>query len=476
MKFGGDMQSLLQQAMQQIKPVVNAPRVQGPSLPKIHVGNAFNKVMAEAMQKMPASASKAQLSSILPGAQEDRRPPKKGIKKFLHKPGKEVGKFYQHKMMPIALPLVGSMIGGPVGATAGGAISGALQGKKHVGTNMLKGAGIGLAVGSAMGLGNLATGGTFMGGGIPGVHGAAGAGSASGAPGLYSGAMGPSLAGHGAAGAGTAGTGLYSGAIGPSLAGQGAGAAASGGGLSGILGGLGGGGSLLGGLTAGNLLDAGLLGTAIIGGLGSRTRPDKRENEAYERFKAQHGIGRYRGSPYMSGHDQSNYPRFHRTPNPHYGRDINPDEDVYFPEAFHNNALPFAHGGYVHGGYINGSSGGQDDKVDLHIPEGAYVMDATTTALLGDGNSENGHEKIEEIKRDSGYLPYSAWNPHYKKVRVKLSSGEDVIEPEAVEAIGDGDAKKGVKKLDHLRKKLRKEKGMTKFLPPKTKSVKKYLG
>jgi len=133
------------------------------------------------------------------------------------------------------------------------------------------------------------------------------------------------------------------------------------------------------------------------------------------------------------------------------------------------------HDDYMDGGYVDDDTGGVDDKVKTSIPEGSYVMDATTVSLLGDGNSDNGKVKIKKLEED---LPVSSYMPYHSKprpIKAFLSGGEAVIKPAAVTAMGKGSNKKGAKELDKLRKNLRKQKGVHKLLPPKSKKITSYL-
>lgn len=91
-------------------------------------------------------------------------------------------------------------------------------------------------------------------------------------------------------------------------------------------------------------------------------------------------------------------------------------EEEFFEET--NPATEY----FADGGYLEGGSGGQDDDIDARLSPGEYVMDATTVSLLGDGNN-----------------------------------------------------KAGAKKLDMFRKDLRTHKGVTKFLPPKSKPMHSYM-
>lgn len=133
-------------------------------------------------------------------------------------------------------------------------------------------------------------------------------------------------------------------------------------------------------------------------------------------------------------------------------------------------------GGYVRGGFIDGNSGGQADDVSVDLPQGAYVMDATTVSLLGDGNTKNGVKKIikeiEEPFLKSGIT--NDFSPSLT-IKAKVSDGEHIIPKEVVTAVGGGNNPRGAKIFDDFRKQLRKDKGIQKFLPPKTKNVMQYI-
>lgn len=156
------------------------------------------------------------------------------------------------------------------------------------------------------------------------------------------------------------------------------------------------------------------------------------------------------------------------------------------PPAVYEDANPeieyYAHGGRVgQAHYFDGYSGGQTDDVPVDLPEGSYVMDATTVSLMGDGNSRNGEMKVKKEligpftkhSSDEAYMnPYKSGG---KVIKARVSNGEMIITPEEVAAIGNGSNEKGVKKLDKLRNNLRKHKGVKKFLPPKSKPLSSYM-
>lgn len=49
-------------------------------------------------------------------------------------------------------------------------------------------------------------------------------------------------------------------------------------------------------------------------------------------------------------------------------------------------------------GLIRGDSGGQDDKVQVNVSPGEYVFDAESVSALGDGSSEAGAKKLDEMR------------------------------------------------------------------------------
>jgi hypothetical protein len=154
-----------------------------------------------------------------------------------------------------------------------------------------------------------------------------------------------------------------------------------------------------------------------------------------------------------------------------------PEPEVEYEYAAHGGHMQ--HIGNVEGsharGYIKGASGGQADDVETELKPGSYVMDATTVSLLGDGNSDHGAEKLQELERKFLTSGIVRNPPTSQNIRAKLSTGEYVIEPEIVNMIGKGDNNKGAKMFDTIRKNLRKQKGVKTFLPPKSKPIERYM-
>lgn len=145
----------------------------------------------------------------------------------------------------------------------------------------------------------------------------------------------------------------------------------------------------------------------------------------------------------------------------------------------------YAKGGYIEPastGYVKQSdTGGQDDDITAFIPENSYVMNATDLSLLGDGSSQNGAKKIANFEQS--VLRSNAANRAFKKggstesksVKVRLSNDEYVLRPETVSTLGGGDNRKGAKKIDKMRMNIRRQKGVSKILPPKSKKIESYI-
>lgn len=51
-------------------------------------------------------------------------------------------------------------------------------------------------------------------------------------------------------------------------------------------------------------------------------------------------------------------------------------------------------------GGVAGADGGQSDLIDIKVSAGEYVMDADSVSALGDGNTEAGIAKLDELRRN----------------------------------------------------------------------------
>lgn len=166
-----------------------------------------------------------------------------------------------------------------------------------------------------------------------------------------------------------------------------------------------GGGGLLGGLLGGGSGGGGLTKAlpllALAGALGGSKKAKApadytsamNANKAQNRPLQNVDFTRTRAS--MNGFDPANYG---------YG---------YQRNFYNNNALPavpLAQGGMPApmgplskakpSRYVEGPGTGRSDEVPARLSRGEYVIDAETTALLGDGSSEAGAKKLDEMRKN----------------------------------------------------------------------------
>lgn len=59
-----------------------------------------------------------------------------------------------------------------------------------------------------------------------------------------------------------------------------------------------------------------------------------------------------------------------------------------------------AAGGSTNAGPVRGYGGGQDDVVQAEMAPGEYVLDAESVSALGDGNNEEGARKLDEMRKN----------------------------------------------------------------------------
>ena len=86
-------------------------------------------------------------------------------------------------------------------------------------------------------------------------------------------------------------------------------------------------------------------------------------------------------------------PQTNYTFNPNYG--ITGGET----EFFRNNALPDTRK-YSHGNYVKGGGTGTSDDIPAKLSDGEYVIDAQTVSMLGDGSSDAGAKKLDHMRKE----------------------------------------------------------------------------
>lgn len=130
--------------------------------------------------------------------------------------------------------------------------------------------------------------------------------------------------------------------------------------------------------------------------------------------------------------------------------------------------------------YIRGPGKGQDDLIYSDVPEGAFVIDASSVSDLGDGSSDSGKLELDkfcsEVWDSKKNIKISGNGEIQRYIPVALSNGEYVVPREIVTIIGGGDNKKGAHILDNAILLLRKKKRTSGAdLPPKAHSFKFYV-
>jgi hypothetical protein len=371
------------------------------------------------------------------------------------------------KLLPIAGAVAGGAFGGPLGASLGGALGGGLSSKNHRLDHALGGGLLGLGhgmlspmLGQSLGLDPSSFLGKGMMMGSPSIGQQLGFGSIGG-----SAARGAAFSGLQNVGGGSSGGGgLLGGLFG--------GGAGGGGGSGGMLGGLGG----LNGLLLAGALGGKLLGKSKMPKYG--TPENESMQQAVHRNKHDWGDpSQY--FPKINERNPIQYPpegyrglawNFFPTPEEQAQQLKRATEEI---AQYETNR--FAKGGRVHG-YYSGKNGGQSDKRAVKLKPDSFIIDATTLSLAGDGNTENGAHVVKNWAHSfakGGFVRDSDYN---RKVNAFVSDGELLLTPKEVSAIGGGNINKGEKRINKMRRGLRKHKGLTKFLPPKSKSLDKYAG
>lgn len=360
-----------------------------------------------------------------------------------------------------ALTVAGAMLGGPLAAGAGNYIGGRMHGESH--GRAFQSA----APTAALGYGAQGVGQAFgMLGGSPNYLaqglGHMGIGSAAGS--MAPGAL-------GAAGAAIAPTAAPSAAA--------AAAPAAGGFMSNLM----------------SPLGIGALGMGALGYLGSKHQ-GKMERGARNEEKAEAEEMRERLG-YNIKHTAGKKAK--KIENPNYHEHLNeamrereekygiPQEPKYIWEPF-DSENKFAKGGsvksYKEGTLLRGPGKGQDDKIKTSVPDGSYIIDASSISMLGDGSTTAGNNVLAQFERHirKKFPKKLVKNvikdvgKNARQVPVWLSEGERKIDPVTVTLLGKGSNEKGAHHLREMVIKLRKHKISNGHgLPPKAKPLSSYI-
>lgn len=159
----------------------------------------------------------------------------------------------------------------------------------------------------------------------------------------------------------------------------------------------------------------------------------------------------------------------------------------FLPDEY-SAAHGYAHGGsvqsYKEGAMVKGPGKGQDDLIRTHIPEGSYIIDATSTSMLGDGSSDAGAQILkhfeEKLRRSIPGHKYVEIEQRTvsasPQLPVYLSNDEYKFDPVTVSILGGGSNERGSALLKKMVKNLRKHKNSNgDRLPPKAKPPHFYM-
>ncbi len=124
---------------------------------------------------------------------------------------------------------------------------------------------------------------------------------------------------------------------------------------------------------------AGLAGMSVLGGMGGRNQPSAPGQPAWMTQPMDIlPFTRSQTAP-MS---KADYYSYGRSGGEH--------------QFFNDNVLPRKAGG----GGVSGPGSGRSDDIEARLSDGEYVMDAETVALLGDGSTDEGSRRLDEMRNN----------------------------------------------------------------------------
>ena len=110
----------------------------------------------------------------------------------------------------------------------------------------------------------------------------------------------------------------------------------------------------------------------------------------------------------------------------------------------------------VHVGAIHAPIPGRTDRLNVHVPNGAYVLPADVVSGIAEGNTAAGTKILDEVFGAHLHGKGGAVNASQKTPAV-VAGGEYIVSPEAVRELGGGDLDRGHKLLDDFVKTQRKK-------------------
>lgn len=229
------------------------------------------------------------------------------------------------------------------------------------------------------------------------------------------------------------------------------------------------------------------LASAGLAYMGERNYYKNQKQEADE-LRAQHAKERR-----LAGLDVEWKPLLHKNkwkPNPAFYKPSKYDlkHGIVREPAYLEEDNKYAKGGlvksYSKGTLVRGMGKGQDDKIKTTVPDGSYIIDASSTSMFGDGSSQAGagvlknFEQTIQKKCPSRILKViqKEISKTSKQVPVWLSDSEYKFDPLTVTILGRGSNKHGADILRHMVKEIRKDKiRKGTELPPKAKHPIDYI-
>jgi hypothetical protein len=122
--------------------------------------------------------------------------------------------------------------------------------------------------------------------------------------------------------------------------------------------------------------------------------------------------------------------------------------------------------GLMQTGPVRAPTPGRTDLYPKDAPDGSYVIPADIVSALGDGNSDAGHARLDQMFPTAPRSPKTGMMRHNKipaprasggRVPIIVAGGEYVLSPDQVAAAGNGDIEAGKNALDDLVQWVRKE-------------------
>lgn len=184
-------------------------------------------------------------------------------------------------------------------------------------------------------------------------------------------------------------------------------------------------------------------------------------------------------------------PRSTRRHNPRFSErtDLERRYGIFPEPAFiEDEERRYAKGGlvksYNKGTLVTGPGKGQDDEIKTSVPDGSYIIDASSTSMFGDGSTKAGSDMLKDFEnRIKSKFPKKYLNKVTRQVSKKssqvpvwLSEGEHKIDPVTVTLLGSGSNVNGADLLKKMVIKLRKHKiSKGDGLPPKAKHPMQYI-